>query len=166
MGLAVGKVSHAIAASATPRLNALEPLPASAKATQVALNDVERTVTSGKRTDHVAVEDLLTRANMMSFNRLAAVAAATETWKSFHSTDGEDGGRNLIGKTLFDQVQRGGARTLRSEAAGEVRVPLQGCKTLLKTAANIWNSAPELRSATTLTAAKRASKSFAATIPI
>jgi hypothetical protein len=109
MGLAVGKVSHAIAASATPRLNALEPLPASAKATQVALNDVSRTVTGGKRTDHVAVEDLLTRANRMSFNRLAAVAAATETWKSFHSTDGEDGGKTPLKKPSSNRY-RGVAR--------------------------------------------------------
>jgi hypothetical protein len=109
MGLAVGKVSHAIAASVTPRLNALEPLPASAKATQVALNNVARTVTGGKRTDHVAVEDLLTRANMMSFNRLAAVAPALRRGNHFIARTARMGGKTPLEKPSSTRY-RGAAR--------------------------------------------------------
>jgi hypothetical protein len=161
MGLAVGKVSHAIAAATTPRLVKTVPATHQEKAIQVALNDVARTVTGSKRTDHVTVANLLEKARIPSFNRLAAVAAAIKTLKAFHSRNGKDGERNPIGKCLFNQA-RCRPRLLRSETAGEVQVPLRGCKSLVNTAATIWNRSPALRAAKTLSEAKVAAK----TIPI
>jgi hypothetical protein len=79
------------------------------------------------------------------------------------SSDGPDGGRNPLGHALFDQQS---SRPLRSAAAGEILVPLRGCRTLLNTAATIWNRSPALRSATTLAMATRAANAFAKSVPI
>jgi hypothetical protein len=137
MGLAVGKVTHALAAVTTPRLTGETPNPASSKSTQVALNDVARSITGGKRRDLVSTETLLRRARMTSLNRMAAAAAGVKAWKAYHSADGEDGGRNPPGRALFDQAA---GREMRSATAGEIRVH----KTLLNTAAIIWNGSPDL----------------------
>jgi hypothetical protein len=67
------------------------------------------------------------------------------------------------GLARFDQAA---GREMRSATAGEIRVPLRGHKTLLNTAAIIWNGSPDLRAAKTLLLAKRAANVFASNIPI
>jgi hypothetical protein len=78
-GLVMGKISHALAAIAAPRLPG-----SSAKASgdlariQVACNDVARTVTGGRRGDHVHVEELLERARLPSINAMVVKSVGME----------------------------------------------------------------------------------------
>jgi hypothetical protein len=163
MGLAVGKVIHALPEVIAPRLSEAAPITANSGATQIALNDVARSVTGAKRTDLVNITYLLSKARMTPLNRLAAASAGIEAWKVFRSTDGPDGGCYPLGHALFDQRL---SRPLRSAAAGEICVPLCGCNTLVNTAATIWNKSPALRSAATLALATRATNAYAKTVPI
>jgi hypothetical protein len=161
--MAKPKSPHALPAVNTPRLTEAAPIPANSRTTQIALNDMARSITGTKRTDQVNTEDLLSRACMRPLNRLAASLAGIEAWKAFRSSDGPDGGRNPLGHAFFDQQL---SRPLRSAAAGEILVPLRGCRTLMNTAATIWNRSPALRSATTLAMATRAANAFAKSVPI
>jgi hypothetical protein len=163
MGLDVGKVTHALPAVIAPRLTEAAPITVNSRATQIALNNVARSVTGAKRTNLVNTTDLLSNARMTPLNRLAAASAVIEAWKAFRSTDGPDGGCNPLGHALFDQQL---SRPLRSAAAGEICVPLRGCNTLVNTAATIWNKSPALRSADTLALATRAANAYAKTVPI
>jgi hypothetical protein len=72
MGLAEGKVTHALPAVIAPRLTEAAPIPANSRATQIALNNVARSVTGAKRTDLVNTTNLLSKVRMTLLNRLAA----------------------------------------------------------------------------------------------
>jgi hypothetical protein len=169
LGLVNGKVLHAMAAVAEPRLadhcsNSHE------KSTQVAFNDVARTLTGTQRKSHKKVTDLLAAARLPTVNELAVVATATETWKAFHSKDGGQGQRNPLGQLMFgsqgtDHVATD-ARSLRSAAAGRVQIHLRGQKTFVVHGAMIWNESPELRAATSIGEAKRVAKRLGQRAPI
>jgi hypothetical protein len=133
--------------------------------TQVALNDVARSIVGCKRSDRVKIEELLESARIPSFNRLVATATAMEAWKSFHSTDGGSGRRNPVGELLFSRTISSSS-LLRAATAREIHVPLQGHTTLVGQATVIWNRVPELRLASTLAEAKRTAKLFARGLPI
>jgi hypothetical protein len=163
MGLAVGKVTHALPAVIVPRRTEAAPITANSRATQIALNDVARSLTGAKRTDLVNMTDLLSSARMTPLNRLAAASAGIEAWKAYRSTDGSDGGPNPLGHALFDQQL---SRPLRSATAGEIGIPLRGCKTLVNTAWTIWKKSPDLRSAATLALATRVANAYAKAVPI
>ncbi|QQP51138.1 Hypothetical protein FKW44_012387 [Caligus rogercresseyi] len=42
-----------------------------------------------KRRDHIRIEDLLRSAKIPSLNEITVMAVAVETWKCFHSNDGD-----------------------------------------------------------------------------
>jgi hypothetical protein len=88
-GLVMGKISHALAAIAAPRLPGLSARASSNLAQiQVACNDVTRTVMGGRRSDHVHVKELLERAGLPSVNAMVVKSVGMEVWSSFHSNDG------------------------------------------------------------------------------
>jgi hypothetical protein len=104
VGLFGGKIGHALAAVASPRLTEDDkPANAAYKSIQVAQNDIARTVTGTSRSDHVHITDLLETAGLQSINRLVVAAVAMEAWNSFHSDDGEGGGRNPLGVAIFGE---------------------------------------------------------------
>eukprot|EP00095_Tigriopus_kingsejongensis_P010942 maker-scaffold234_size243041-snap-gene-1.27 protein:Tk10942 transcript:maker-scaffold234_size243041-snap-gene-1.27-mRNA-1 annotation:"hypothetical protein TcasGA2_TC003735" len=101
-GLIMGKVGYAAAVTVPPRLagdNA--PQSNAHKATQVAINDVARTITGKSRKEHLRIPDLLHLAKIPSVNELAIKAIVLETWKALHSSDGKNGSRNPIGQIIF-----------------------------------------------------------------
>eukprot|EP00095_Tigriopus_kingsejongensis_P012396 maker-scaffold682_size112745-snap-gene-0.12 protein:Tk12396 transcript:maker-scaffold682_size112745-snap-gene-0.12-mRNA-1 annotation:"lymnokinin receptor" len=78
-----------------------EPTSNSLKATQVAINDVARTVIGQSRGDRVRIPDLLHRAGLPSLNQIAIKSVAIEAWKAFQSTDGGSDScscRRILGK--------------------------------------------------------------------
>jgi hypothetical protein len=102
-----GKLCHALAAYATPRL----PAP-SGKAEnpttlyhqiQVAYNRVARSITEVKIRDKVSVPDLLKRAGMPSVNGMVVNAIAMETWNCRHSSESGNGAKNFVGALIFHQ---------------------------------------------------------------
>jgi hypothetical protein len=169
MGLVNGKILHAMAAVTVPRLDTdSDAVPSTQyKAVQVAVNDVARTLTGTRRTDHKRVVDLLHQARLPSVNELAVVATATETWRAFHSTDGGQGLRNPLGQLMFgDGNVNVNARSSRSATEGRVNIPLRGLNTFVAHGAAVWNSSPELRAATTIGEAKRVARSMGKSAPI
>eukprot|EP00095_Tigriopus_kingsejongensis_P012356 maker-scaffold198_size266703-snap-gene-1.28 protein:Tk12356 transcript:maker-scaffold198_size266703-snap-gene-1.28-mRNA-1 annotation:"myosin heavy muscle isoform x29" len=90
-----------------------EPTSNSLKATQVAINDVARTVIGQSRGDRVRIPDLLHRAGLPSLNQIAVKSVAIEAWKAFQSTDGgsatqvaiNDVARTVIGQSRGDRVR-------------------------------------------------------------
>jgi hypothetical protein len=96
-GLVLGKIAHAFPAVATPRLSPQEAQNSAYAATQVAVNDVARTITGTKRSDHVRLDVLLRNAGITSLNHKLVKAVAMEMWAVYHSTDGVDGARNRSG---------------------------------------------------------------------
>ena len=169
-GLLIGKVSYALAAVASPRLDpGATELPAAYKPVQVAINDVARTILGKKREHHIKKEVLLHRAGLPSYNNMIIRALALEAWKAFHSDDGGNGDRNLVGKLVFPKPQKtsveDSARMTRAERAGEVKITLRGENTFVVHAATIWNKSLELRSALTKGAAKTIARKIANTAP-
>jgi hypothetical protein len=58
MGLAVGKVTHALPAVIAPRLSEAAPITANSQATHIALNNMARSMTGAKRTDLVTTRPI------------------------------------------------------------------------------------------------------------
>jgi hypothetical protein len=170
-GLVIGKISFALAAVVAPRLGNGESLPSAAyKSVQVAINDVARSITGRKRTDHVNIPSLLYRAGLPSVNELAVRAVAMESWKANHSSDGKNGERNPIGKFIFPDTPTtssiDSSRTTRSKTAGIIHNPLREANTFAVHAANVWNSSLALREAPTRHAASAVAKLLAKSAPI
>jgi hypothetical protein len=84
-GIVMGKAQFAIANIAPPRLTELDSLQNDLHNAQMAVNDVARTLTGKKRTDHVGISDLLGSAGLPGINQVAVQAMATMTWAAFHS---------------------------------------------------------------------------------
>jgi hypothetical protein len=140
-GLVLGKIAHAFPAVATPRLSPQEAQNSAYAATQVAVNDVARTITGTKRSDHVRLDVLLRNAGIPSLNHKLVKAVAMETWAAYHSTDGVDGARNPVGSLLFGYPT---GRTSRATVAGIIPVPMPGSGTFTTNAARIWNASKDL----------------------
>eukprot|EP00095_Tigriopus_kingsejongensis_P001087 maker-scaffold193_size270907-snap-gene-0.13 protein:Tk01087 transcript:maker-scaffold193_size270907-snap-gene-0.13-mRNA-1 annotation:"hydroxymethylglutaryl- synthase 1" len=149
----------------TPRLKDDTSVPSSnAKAVQVALNDVARSITGAKCQDHVRIPDLLAKAGIPSLNSIAVRAVAMEAWKAYHSCDGPNGTRNPIGNLLFsNNCERG----TRAATGGAIPLPLiSKADTFVWHATTIWNGSKDLREAPTKGAAMKVAKNLAKTAPI
>jgi hypothetical protein len=170
MGLVNGKLCHALAANATPRLPA--PAPGGEAETpttiyqqiQVAYNRVARSITGVRIRDRVSVPDLLERAGIPSMSAMVINAVATETWNCKHSSDGGNGAKNFVGAVIFDTGET--VKATRATLAGMATVPLRGKKTFVLNGARTWNASEALREARTKTAARLAAKNLAARAPL
>jgi hypothetical protein len=163
-GLLLGKINHALAAVAYPRLVAADGgANISYKAMQISLNDVCRTVTGRSRREHVTVESLHDKARLPGINAMVTKAVAVETWKAHVSRDGDDGTRNPIGEIVFNSAA---VRTSRATTAGLAKVPLRGYSTMVTAAATIINACPALRAARSLAEARTAAEQLARGLPL
>jgi hypothetical protein len=129
---------------------------------KIAVNDIARTVTGRSRREHISVEALLDSAKMLSVNAMVTAAVAVEACRS---CDGDNCGKNPVGSLIFDST-RWTDRPSRATAAGMVKVPLQGHKTIVTAVATIWNSCPELWAARSLGEARRAARNLAKGVPL
>jgi hypothetical protein len=86
-GLVLGKIAHTLPAVAAPRLLPLEAQNTAYARAQVAVNDVARTITGNKRSDHVRVDVLLQRAGILSVNQNLVKVVAMEAWTAYASDD-------------------------------------------------------------------------------
>ena len=171
-GLTYGKVSYAAAATLAPRLPGDSSPPSEASKTiQIALNDVARTLTGHKRSDHIPVSTLLHSAQLPSLNEVAVKALAIEAWKAFHSDDGPGASRNPLGTAIFDCGDESKSafpnKNTRARSQGHIPLPLKfAAPTMVYSAAKIWNQCSSLRSARTLSAARAVAKQLAKAAPI
>jgi hypothetical protein len=148
MGLDNGKLCHALAAYANPRL----PAPAQAKTPttiyqqiQVAYNRVTRSITGIRIRDRVTIPELLERAGIPSINWMVISATATETWNCRHSSDGGNGAKNFVGAVIFDTGEA--VKTTRAASSVMAVVPLKGIDTFVSNGARNRNALEALREA-------------------
>jgi hypothetical protein len=171
MGLVLGAVCYAVAVVTAPRLDQAAAPSMGARATQVALNDVARSLTGCKRKQHMKIGDLLMKANFPSYNELATRALAMETWCAYTSKDGPGGSRNPLGSLMFDLARVSPSsstlRSTRSQTAGVIPNPLPlSAGTLAYHGVTLWNTCPELRAAATRREAKRAAYNLGKEVPV
>jgi hypothetical protein len=168
MGWVNGKLCHALAAYATPRLPALSGEAETPSTLYhhilVAYNRVARSITGVKIRDRVSFPDLLERAGIPSINEMVVNAIAIETWNCRHSSDGGKGAKNFVGSTIFDTGKA--VKTTRASTAGMAVVPLRGRDTFVSNGAKTWNSLEALRVALSKSAARLAAKNLAARSPL
>jgi hypothetical protein len=118
----------------------------------VAINDVAKSVTGGRRDDHISVKTLLESAKYLSANQLAVKATRMAAWNAFMGSNGIYGSRNLVVRAMFDNdniAAATGGRPTTATAMGEVRVPTRGKTTFVSHRLAVCNACPELRGATT-----------------
>jgi hypothetical protein len=166
-GLVGGKISHLLAALATPRLSGKAS--GDMAALQIACNDVARTITGGHRSERININTLLDKAQLPSINAMIVTAVGLEARKANMSKDGGNGNRNPFGAILFGERDEHTVseeqRSWRSATAGQIRVPLRGHDTFVAHAAAIWNECSTLRAAKTMGEARRAVSALARTMP-
>jgi hypothetical protein len=163
-GLVFGKIGHALAATATPMLTAETLTTGGLKTVRIALNNVARSVTGCKCSDHVTVSELNSKAKFALLNELVAQTVAMETWAAFHSSKGSARGRNPLGVKMFESS--GFTRESRATAAGKVTDRASGSNTLVSSGLRVLNTCSDLRTARTKGAARRAANSFARGAPL
>jgi hypothetical protein len=159
-----GKIGHALAVTATQRLTEETPTTGGLKTVQIALNNVARSETDCKRSDHVTVNELNSRAKFPLLNELVTQTVAMKTWAAFHSSERSARGRNPVGVKMFESSWF--SRELRATAAGKVTDRASGSNTLVSSGLRVWNTCSDLQTATTKGSARRAANSFARGAPL
>jgi hypothetical protein len=140
----MGKLAHCLPTVAQPRLpGSAKPVPEALESIQIAINNVTRSVVGCRREDRITVKDLLDSAKYLSLIQLVVKSLAMAAWSWYESNDGEAGTRNPVGRLMVNSNLVASWPT-RATAAGEVRVPTRGVKTLVRHALEIWNSCAEL----------------------
>ena len=114
--------------------------------------------------DRKPIKEMLETLNLPSVNQLAVEIKITEVWKSIHDPMHPikmDRNKNERGK--IDRVlSPGTTREMKDNARTKI-----GENSLCISAGKIWNQAPQtIKSATTLTQAKKLIKENCKTIPI
>ncbi len=161
--LLVGKVGYACAVL-QPRLKDTDPQNKVMTDIQTAINDCARAVIGSNRKDRVPIRDLLQKAGLPSLNRLVIEQIAMECWKSMNYEC--NGSKTPIGEILCPPTNR--ERKMTRSTASNCLPPPTKFKTVTFAwnAYRIWNSFPPLRSALTLTGARRAAKELAESSPL
>ncbi len=147
-----------------PRLSASDPTPAPMAQLQVAINNLARATLGKRKSERLKLEDLLSEAGFMSLNRLVVYSIAMECWRAVSLRDVPNGPLNPLGSIL----------TTRSNSLSRTRAAANGClppptkyqvESFSWWAYKCWNSSLSLRTATSVSAAKRAAKMLAEASP-
>ena len=164
--LLVGKVGYACAVL-RPRLATTDPVQKDLAAIQTAVNDCARAIVGSGRIDSLPIPSLLAQAGMPSLNRLIVEQIAVEAWKGMNYES--NGSKIPIGQILCPTPSSPSKslRQTRARTAKCIPPPTKfKCDTFAWHAYRLWNESPPLRSATTLSDARRAAKKLAALAPI
>ena len=149
--LVVGKLQPAAWITRRVRLESGEPVPSEARETQVILNDLARVLLGVQRKDRLRVEDLANRTGLPTVNQIVVSQAGVAAWRAVR----QENSSPLAGMlTRYDPRTRGASEEL-------VKASHPSC-TAASNMARVWNAAPDLRAAGTLSAAKQKAKQFAA----
>ncbi len=162
--LLVGRVGYGCAVL-KPRLKETDPQNMALRKIQIAINNCARSILGSRRSDMKPVEELLRESGLPSLNRLIVESVALETWKGMNYT-GYDGSKIPIGDILCPP-QTGEKRVTRSVTSNCIPPPTKfRADTFAWTAYLVWNSSPELRSAHTVSLARKSAKELASTCPL
>ncbi len=171
--LVQGRIGYACLAL-PPRFKPSDPANGLISQLQIGMNDVARATVGSFRSDRLKVEDLLQEAGFISVNRMTIYAIAMECWRALNLRDVPDGPLNPLGTILsrpnlshpnLEDESAPRTRT-RSVASGCLPPPTKHqVSSFIWWAHTCWNLSPLLRSATTVSAAKRAAKELAEAAP-
>jgi hypothetical protein len=143
--LLLAKVAHCLPVVSRPRLHgSTAAIPESLAQVQVAVNNVARSVVGCRREDHITILDLLEAVKYLSLNQQAVKATAMSAWTAFHSCDGNNGARNPVGDSMFNDTEFPATPASRLTRAGEVQVRTRGLDTRLTHSLEVWNACREL----------------------
>ncbi len=149
-----------------PRFKSTDPTNVLMSQLQIGMNDVARAVVGSRRSDRLKVEDLIKEAGFTSLNRMAIYAIAMECWRALSLRDVPDGPLNPLGAILSPPTLLRTPLRTRAVTNGCLPPPLKRqMNTFVWWAHTCWNASPLLRSANTVSAAKRAAKELAAASP-
>ncbi len=159
-----GKIGYA-SLVLKPRLNSSDPTSLLLSQLQVNINKLAMATIGAKRSERRRVEDILNEAGFESLNRLTVYSIAMECWRALSLRDVPNGPLNPLGTVL----------TSNNKPYFPTRANTSGClppptkyqvDAFSWWAYTCWNLSPSLRSATTLSAAKRAAKLLAEEAPL
>ena len=156
------KIRYGVQLLGKVRLNESDPTNNDLKAIQVVQNKLARILNGVKLSDKICSKILLTKLNMLSVNQINAHAKLLDMWKATHV---EGNPLQVTKRTKSD-----GSMSTRSDnqiVLKEGGVTTLGKKTFLNDATHVWNAAPTgLKNSCTITAAKKAIKLYAITLPM
>ena len=168
--LLVGKIGYACSVL-PPRLKNSDPTNTLMSQLQVGINNVARATIGSKKSDRLKIEDLLSITGFPSLNRMTIYTIAMECWRALTLRDVPGGPLNPLG-TLLSPPPDDNCDIVRSSCT---RAATSGCipppaKHLVESFTwygyTCWNSSSALRSATSISAAKRAAHELAAASPL
>ena len=123
------------------------------------IKSTARTITRTKLSDKIRSENVLHKANLKCLNESVASIIALTAWKSKKSMD-------PLGCYLSKERKCTSNMVLRSNSSNEIHTPVPGYPTMAANVmARVWNSVPDLKEASSVYAAKTASRKWAKTIP-
>ncbi len=159
--LMVGKVGYGAAAAIFPRLSSEDPQSGNMAKLQARINDAARVIRGVSLVDACPTSELLNTTGLPSANRLAIKSTAIEAWKALGpgATSNDDPLITLFGPTVCSNTRASTAGLL----GPATRLPFD---TFVNAATMIWNKYPLLRTAPTLTAAKKIATDIALAAPI
>ena len=134
------------------------------KAAQIAQNKLLRLLNNTTLRERISTETLLSKADMLSVNQLAASIKICEVWKSL----------NIVNYPIqLEPNSRSVSRFDRQVRPGTSRLWNQDAKTTAekecfsRSAAKLWNNIPlEIKNSTSLVSAKKAIKIYCKSLPV
>ncbi len=161
-----GKIGYA-SLVLKPRLKESDSTSVIMSQLQVSVNNLARATIGATNSDRLKVEDLLNEAGFESLNRMTVYSIAMECWRALNLRDVTDGPLNPLGTILLTPSNQKPVSRTRAAANGCLPPPTKyQTDTFTWWAHTCWNTSPLLRSASTVTAAKKAAKMLALEAPI
>ncbi len=163
-----GKIGYA-SLVLKPRLKDSDPTSTIMAQLQVCINDLARATIGAGRRDKIRVEELLKEAGFESLNRMIVYSIAMECWRAGNLCDVSDGPLNPLGAILFTPPpsHTNSSTCTRATTRGYLPPPTKvQMDTFTWWAHTCWNASSPLRTASNVSAAKRAANELAASTPI
>ena len=160
--LVSSKVRYGISIYGDVRTEAQEPLTASSKDLQVAMNKAMRVILGCRLSDRVPISDLVTRSGLPTVNRMAAEEKIMLMWKAINDP------QCPLSQLVKPEAANG--KNLRSNSRGDVKLRSRstlGQRNFPEAASRVWNKTGlSIRSQVKKSMAKRLIKKFTQSLPL
>ena len=161
--LIASKIRYGIEIYGGIRVKEEDPLSASSKDLQIALNEGMRVAVGVRKRDRVRIADLTKQTGIQSVNRMAAEASLSLIWRSINVESSPL-------TAVIPRVVNMTGRSSRSETRGDlqsVAVTSLGRRNFPEPAVGLWNSAAStVKAAASKRSAKTAIKNFVNNLPL
>ena len=150
-----------------PRFSDDAPTPTLLSQLQVNINNVARATIGAKKSEKIRVEDLLAEAGFPSLNKLVVYTIAMECWRALNLRDVPSGPLNPLGALLKNNEATVTNTRTRAVKTGCLPPPAKHqVDSFTWWGYTCWNSYLPLRTAMTVSAAKKAANEFVKSVPL